>query len=198
MIKKYYLAILFSLFALFKVALLWSTYHNDILLRSPQSDPKTYWILGMAIRHGDLFQSESLYTSPLYPFIVAVFVSPIGLAIFQMLLGLLATYCLFSIASTVDQAYSFIANLPLTSYFTSSDREARKATLSKEIEDERLAEARKAAEEATSKAAMTHSTNPAILNLANNDDLDVATIQRQANKPTGASRHGDEVVISLH
>jgi hypothetical protein len=98
MIKKYYLAILFSLFALFKVALLWSTYHNDILLRSPQSDPKTYWILGMAIRHGDLFQSESLYTSPLYPFIVAVFVSPIGLAIFQMLLGLLATYCLFSIA----------------------------------------------------------------------------------------------------
>jgi hypothetical protein len=68
----------------------------------------------------------------------------------------------------------------------------------KEIEDERLAEARKAAEEATSKAAMTHSTNPAILNLANNDDLDVATIQRQANKPTGASRHGDEVVISLH
>jgi hypothetical protein len=35
-------------------------------------------------------------------------------------------------ASTVDQAYSFIANLPLTSYFTSSDREARKATLSTE------------------------------------------------------------------
>ena len=39
-------------------------------------------------------------------------------------------------------------------------------------------------------------TNPVILNLANNDDLNVATIARQANK-SGADT-SDEVVVSLH
>ena len=38
-------------------------------------------------------------------------------------------------------------------------------------------------------------TTPAIMNLAQNDDLDVATIARQAKKEKG---HDDEVVVSLH
>lgn len=44
------------------------------------------------------------------------------------------------------------------------------------------------------KAEMTATPAPAILNLANNDDLDVATIARQANKQ---SLNDEEVVISL-
>jgi hypothetical protein len=47
--------------------------------------------------------------------------------------------------------------------------------------------------------AMTASSDPAILSLSNNDDLNVATIAREAHK---ASQNGngaqDEVVISLH
>lgn len=39
--------------------------------------------------------------------------------------------------------------------------------------------------------------DPAIIDLANNDDLSVATIARQAHKATGQSS-SDEVVISLH
>lgn len=43
------------------------------------------------------------------------------------------------------------------------------------------------------KTAMTPASDPAILELAHNDDLDVATIARQAHK-----KSQDEVVISLH
>lgn len=43
---------------------------------------------------------------------------------------------------------------------------------------------------------VTHTPDPAILELANNDDLDIATIARQANKEIGKSP--DEVEIRLH
>lgn len=46
-------------------------------------------------------------------------------------------------------------------------------------------------------AAMTPTPDPAILELANNNDLNVATIARQANKPKDSDQSG-EVVISLH
>lgn len=47
-------------------------------------------------------------------------------------------------------------------------------------------------------APVTPPTDPAILELANNDDLNVATIARQANKAKGVQGPNDEVVISLH
>lgn len=40
--------------------------------------------------------------------------------------------------------------------------------------------------------------DPAILELANNDDLNVSTIARQANKARGKEPPKDEVVVSLH
>jgi hypothetical protein len=46
------------------------------------------------------------------------------------------------------------------------------------------------------KASVTHHPDPAILELANNDDLDVATIARQANREIRKSP--DEVEIQLH
>jgi hypothetical protein len=45
---------------------------------------------------------------------------------------------------------------------------------------------------------MTLQADAAILNLASNDDLDVATIARQAHKATDPEPPEDEVVISLH
>lgn len=45
---------------------------------------------------------------------------------------------------------------------------------------------------------MTQTPDPAILELANNDDLTVATIARQANKKHDGEPPKDEVVISLH
>jgi hypothetical protein len=42
---------------------------------------------------------------------------------------------------------------------------------------------------------VTDQPNPAILELANNNDLDVATIAREAEHRSGAS---DEVVVKLH
>lgn len=64
---------------------------------------------------------------------------------------------------------------------------------------EQLAEdARKAVAEAAAhppKPPVTPSDQAAIINLANNDDLDVATIARQANKQVSRN---DEVIISLH
>lgn len=47
-------------------------------------------------------------------------------------------------------------------------------------------------------AAMTQGPTPAILNLAQNDDLNVATIARQAEKATQKPQEDGEVVISLH
>jgi hypothetical protein len=47
-------------------------------------------------------------------------------------------------------------------------------------------------------ATSTPPPNPAILELANNDDLNVATIARQAEKATKGQLSDDEVVISLH
>jgi hypothetical protein len=44
---------------------------------------------------------------------------------------------------------------------------------------------------------VTATPNPAIIELANNDDLNVATIARQANKANGKKPPNDEVVISL-
>lgn len=48
--------------------------------------------------------------------------------------------------------------------------------------------------EAASDKPLASASDPAIIELANNDDLNVATIARQANKASGS----DEVVISLH
>ncbi len=45
--------------------------------------------------------------------------------------------------------------------------------------------------------SVTAPVNPAIINLANNDDLNIATLARQANKNQDLSNDG-EVVISLH
>ncbi len=45
---------------------------------------------------------------------------------------------------------------------------------------------------------VTPPVNPAIINLANNDDLNVETIARQADKSTELRPSDDEVVISLH
>lgn len=50
--------------------------------------------------------------------------------------------------------------------------------------------------QATTDAAVTRQTDPAILELANNDDLDVATLARQANREIQKSP--DEVEIRLH
>lgn len=57
---------------------------------------------------------------------------------------------------------------------------------------------RAAAEEAAkqAEAQVTQTTDPAILRLATNDDLNVATLAREANKRKGELQ--DEVVISLH
>ncbi len=53
--------------------------------------------------------------------------------------------------------------------------------------------------QATTKPPVTAKPDPAILEFANNDDLNVATIQRQANKPNDKDQPRDgEVVISLH
>jgi hypothetical protein len=71
---------------------------------------------------------------------------------------------------------------------------------------EQQAEAEAQAREAAKKAAetppkppVTAQADPAILELANNDDLNVATIARQANKAKDKKEPpDDEVVISLH
>lgn len=47
-------------------------------------------------------------------------------------------------------------------------------------------------------AAMTAPSHPAILALANNDDLNVSTIAREAEKAKGNKSGDSEVVISLH
>lgn len=46
--------------------------------------------------------------------------------------------------------------------------------------------------------AMTTPPDPAILNYASNDDLNVETIQRLASKPTKVKSDDEEVVVSLH
>ncbi len=51
---------------------------------------------------------------------------------------------------------------------------------------------------ATPTQPVTPPVNPAILNLAKNDDLNVATIARQASKQNEQRLSDDEVVISLH
>ena len=45
---------------------------------------------------------------------------------------------------------------------------------------------------------VTTPVDPAIINLANNDDLSVETLARQANKQKEQHLSDDEVVISLH
>lgn len=65
-----------------------------------------------------------------------------------------------------------------------------------EEQQRRETEARAAVE--AEKSAMTPPADPAILDLANNDDLNIATIAREADKRTGHLDEGDEVVISLH
>lgn len=62
---------------------------------------------------------------------------------------------------------------------------------------EQLAEEAAAARaQAAAKPTVTPQSQAAIINLANNDDLDVATIARQAHKQAGTGNNG-EVVISL-
>lgn len=61
---------------------------------------------------------------------------------------------------------------------------------------ELLAEEAAARAAAAAKPAVTPDTQAAIMNLAQNDDLDVATIARQAQKRTESNSNG-EVVISL-
>ncbi len=53
------------------------------------------------------------------------------------------------------------------------------------------------ATQTTPPKAVTPPTDPSILELAHNDDLNVATIARQAKKAQGEEA-GDEVIISLH
>jgi hypothetical protein len=57
-------------------------------------------------------------------------------------------------------------------------------------------EAKKKASE-TASAPVTPPSKPAILELANNDDLNISTIARQANKANKQGPPDDEVVISL-
>lgn len=64
--------------------------------------------------------------------------------------------------------------------------------------EERRQKEMEAARQKAAEATMTRQPDPVIMNLANNDDLDVATIARQANKQTTQSSSSDEVVISLH
>jgi hypothetical protein len=59
------------------------------------------------------------------------------------------------------------------------------------------AEARSAVAAATAKPPVTPTDQAAIINLANNDDLNVATIARQAHEQVSSDNDG-EVVISLH
>jgi hypothetical protein len=66
----------------------------------------------------------------------------------------------------------------------------QKAAKAKKAQAKQQAEAKK--------QAMTPQADPAILNLANNNDLNVATLARQANKIREAELADDEVVISLH
>ena len=68
--------------------------------------------------------------------------------------------------------------------------DAQKAAL------QRAAEAQAAAQAAATKAQVTSDKQAAIMNLASNDDLDVATLARQAKRES-ISNDG-EVVISLH
>jgi hypothetical protein len=64
--------------------------------------------------------------------------------------------------------------------------------------DQLAAEARAAAAAAaTAKPPVTPTDRAAIINLANNDDLDVATIARQAHAQVSDSNSDGEVVISL-
>lgn len=67
---------------------------------------------------------------------------------------------------------------------------AEAARLQAEIESAQLEE--------MEAAAMTQQSNTAILALAHNDDLNVATIARQANKQAQQSQTNGEVVVSLH
>ena len=53
------------------------------------------------------------------------------------------------------------------------------------------------AQQNTAPATVTAPVSPAIMNLANNDDLNIETISREANKSKGLE-NGNEVVISLH
>ena len=53
-------------------------------------------------------------------------------------------------------------------------------------------------ETAKGQSSSTPTSDPAILNLANNDDLNVATIARQADKMRDAEPPQDEVVVKLH
>lgn len=69
----------------------------------------------------------------------------------------------------------------------------------RDIELAREAAARRAAEAQDKIASeMTRHSNPAILELAGNDDLDVATIARQAHKNTDSTGDNNEVVVRLH
>jgi len=71
-------------------------------------------------------------------------------------------------------------------------------------DEQKARDEREAAERALYEAERAKQTtetaapNPAILGLANNDDLNVATIARQANRLAGAQSDDGEVVISLH
>lgn len=64
--------------------------------------------------------------------------------------------------------------------------------------EEQEAEAKSKVAAKTTEPPMTPAPDPAILGLANNDDLTVATIARQANKAKDKKEPPDEVVISLH
>lgn len=88
--------------------------------------------------------------------------------------------------------------LPLEEQQKRDAEEARQRAESQQREAEQAAMLNQRAARVNNEAAapMTHQANPAILGLANNDDLDVATIERQANRKP--ERDDDEVVINLH
>ncbi len=73
----------------------------------------------------------------------------------------------------------------------------KRVKTSKEVAAEEAQKAQAAAEAAAKAEASPLPSNPAILNLANNDDLNIATLARQA-EATAGKLGDDEVVISLH
>lgn len=71
---------------------------DDAAFRFPQSDQEIYLRLGALLRHGDFFNPQYLYTSPLYPLVVAGFATPLALTLLQMTCGVIATIAVVGLA----------------------------------------------------------------------------------------------------
>ncbi|PID32346.1 hypothetical protein CR970_01085 [Candidatus Saccharibacteria bacterium] len=98
-----------------------------------------------------------------------------------------------TVRSNQEQDKKHGSNKRLKTILPLSEQQAMAEAAAKAKQD---AEAADQADQAAAEA-MTPPTDPDILRFADNDDLDVATIARQANK-NRPQQHDDEVVISLH